>query len=91
MEADQEEDQPKIIPVSDLKGLTPFCLMHKDCDPELQAQGTRVTAFFPANARFYELCARFNDDETLVPLQSFLAAQRAIYARMQAMKKVGAK
>lgn len=73
------------IPILDLSGLTPFQRVYGNTF-ELILQGTRVTALFDADKRFYELSERFNRNEP-IPVLDLLHAQREIRAMMMALKQ----
>lgn len=73
------------IPILDIPGQGAFQFLHGN-KPEMALNGTRVTLFFNADDRFYELAARFNGNES-VPVLDFLNAQRQLKAKMFAMKE----
>ena len=75
---------PKKIPVLDIPGLGAFQHLHGNRS-EMTINGTRITLFFDANDKFYELSTRFNSNE-VVPVLDFLNAQRQLKARMLAMR-----
>jgi hypothetical protein len=75
---------PPKVPILDIPGHCSFQYLYGN-DPEFSMNGTRVTAFFIADEKFYELAARFNNNEP-VNVLDFLNAQRQLKARMFSMK-----
>lgn len=75
---------PQKIPVLDFPGLGAFQLLNGN-DPELQMNGTRVTLLFTADDTFFELSARYNNNEP-VNVLDFVNSQRQLRARMFALK-----
>jgi len=72
------------IPILDIPGLGAFQFYHGN-EPELTFNGTRITLLFNADDRFYELSARFNENEA-IPVLDFLNSQRQLKAKMFSMK-----
>ena len=72
------------IPILDIPGLGTFQLLHGN-DPEMVINGTRVTLLFKADETFYDLSARFSNNEKINVID-FLNSQRQLKARMLSMK-----
>ncbi|MGD0884913.1 MAG: hypothetical protein ABSA46_08580 [Thermodesulfovibrionales bacterium] len=77
----------KKIPILDIPGHGSFQFLHGN-NPEMAMNGTRVTLLFDANETFYELSARYNNNEP-VNVLDFVNAQRQLKARMFSMKAGG--
>jgi len=75
------------IPILDMSGLGPFQFLNGN-EPEMAMNGTRVTLLFKSDERFYELSARYNNNEP-VNVLDFVNAQRQLKARMFSMKAGG--
>ncbi len=75
------------VPVLDIPGLSTFQDYHEN-PPELEMQGTRITAMFKADQRFFELAERYNRNE-LVNVLDFVNCQRKLKAKMLALKHGG--
>ncbi len=72
------------IPVLDLNQSAFHMLQHDNPQEELQPGG-RVAFMHDAGALFYELSARYNQNEP-VPVQDFVNCQRQLRARMMTLK-----
>jgi len=72
------------IPLLDLNQ-SAFHMLHGD-EPEEEIQpGGRVAFMHEAGERFYDLAARYNQNEP-VPVQDYVNCQRQLKARMMTLK-----
>lgn len=72
------------IPILDLNGLTPFQALHGNTF-ELVMQGTRASAMFKADEKFYKIAEQFSRNEP-VNILDFLNCQRQIRAMLLSLK-----
>lgn len=75
---------PNKIPILDLN-FSAFQLLHGN-PPELILQGNRVIFMFNSDDTFYQLSARYNDNET-VNVLDFVNATRQLRAMMFSMRR----
>lgn len=75
---------PKKIPILDLNH-SAFQKYHKN-EPELEMQGSRGVFMFNADNKFFDLSARYNQNEP-VPVLDFVNCQRQLKAQLMALKQ----
>jgi hypothetical protein len=72
------------VPILDLPGLGSFQLYHGN-EPELELNGTRVSLLFYTDERFYDLCQKYQSNET-VKVLDFVNVQRQLKAKVLSLK-----
>ncbi len=84
MQEDPAEKLTKKIPILDIPGLGSYQFYHGN-KGTWEFNGTRATLLFDADEKFYELCQRYQKNDS-VKVCDFVSVQRQLKAEMMSLK-----